>query len=114
MRKKSNKKGFTLLEVLIALAIVGGLLVAIIESVNYNLSVVDRHEALSTSLMLAKQKIIDIQTSPQRAKGNFDPPFEDYSYEADIGDGPVPGLAVLVLTVKKGHDATTMKVFLRK
>jgi len=109
-----KSKGFTLLEVIVALAIVGGLLVALIDSVNYHLSVVDRHESLSTGLMLAKQKIKDFKTAPQRARGNFDPPFEDYSYEADITDGPVPGLAVLVLTVNKGRDATTLKVFLRK
>jgi len=114
MKKSLNKKGFTLLEVIVALAIVGGLLIAVIESVNYHLSVIDRHESLSTSLMLAKQKIKDFETSPQRAKGNFDPPFEDYLYEADITDGPVPGLAVLVLTVNKGRDYTTLKVFLKK
>lgn len=114
MKKRPPDKGFTLLEVIIALAIVGGLLITIIETVNYHLSVVDRHETLSTELMLAKEKIRDFQSAPQRAKGRFEGPYSDYEYDADISDGPFPGLAILDVTVKKGKDSTNLKVFLRK
>ena len=56
-----SKKGFTLLEVLIALAIVGGLLVTLIYSLNYHLGLVERQEIITVATLLAKGKMIDLE-----------------------------------------------------
>ena len=45
----SRDNGFTLLEILIALAIVGGLLVTVIASLNYHLGIVERHETITVA-----------------------------------------------------------------
>ncbi|MDA8168518.1 MAG: prepilin-type N-terminal cleavage/methylation domain-containing protein [Nitrospiraceae bacterium] len=109
-----SKGGFTLLEVLIALAIVGGLLVSIIELVNHNISVIDRYETLSTEMMLAKEKLTDLKNAPVETSGVFNAPYSDYQYQSRIEDGPLPQLNVLVLDVKRGRDSTQLKMFFRK
>ena len=113
MRKSD---GFTLLEVLIAIAIVGTLLVAIIDMVNYHLSVVDRYQTLSIATMLGREKLHELETAPEKnqEKGSFPKPYQDYSYETSIVNGPLPFLNELDLKVWKGRDETMLKMFVSK
>lgn len=100
-----------------ALAIVGGLLISVIELVNYHLWVIDRQEGRAVAMMLGKEKLRELEAAPVLAveeKGRFGPPYADYEYEARIADSPVPALKLLVLTVKKGIDPVTLKMFLRR
>ncbi|MDA8172749.1 MAG: prepilin-type N-terminal cleavage/methylation domain-containing protein [Nitrospiraceae bacterium] len=111
MRKN---KGFSLLEVLIAVAITGGLLVAIIDLVNHHLSVVDRYQTLSIETMLAKEKLWELKAAPREEKGSFPAPYSAYSYKSEIVNGPLPFLNELVLTVSKGREETDFKMMIRK
>lgn len=99
---------------LIAIAIVGGLLVAIIDMVNYHLSVVDRYQTLSIATMLGREKLHDMETAPKKENGNFPEPYQDYSYKTDIVNGPLPFLNELVLKVSKGRDEADLKMFISK
>ena len=110
---KTNK-GFTLLEVLVAVAITGGLLVAIINLVNHHLSVIERYQTLSVETMLAKEKLADLRASPREEKGSFPAPYSRYSYKSDIVNGPLPFLNELVLTVRRGRDKTVFRMMIGK
>ncbi len=109
-----RNEGFSLLEVLIAIAIVGGLLVAIIDMVNYHLSVINRYQTLSVASMLGMEKLHELKAAPAKEKGNFPEPYQDYSYKTSIVNSPLPFLNELVLTVWKGRDKTDLKIFIAK
>jgi prepilin-type N-terminal cleavage/methylation domain-containing protein len=112
LRNKSG--GFTLLEVVIALAIAGALFVSVLEAVNYQLSVVGRYQDTSVAMMLGQEKIMELSEKPETVSGTFPAPYDDYSFESKIGDGPLPILNVLTLNVTKGRETTTLKIFIKK
>ncbi|HYA31506.1 MAG TPA: type II secretion system protein, partial [Thermodesulfovibrionales bacterium] len=62
-------KGFTLLEAMISLAIVGSLLVTLIYSLNYHLGIAERHRTVTVSTALAKEKIYAMEQAPATDKG---------------------------------------------
>ncbi len=109
-----RNEGFSLLEVLIAIAIVGGLLVAIINLVNYHLSVIDRYQTLSVASMLGMEKLHELKAAPVKEEGHFPKPYQDYSYKSSIVNSPMPFLNELVLKVWKGRDETDLKIFVAK
>ncbi len=113
---RRNRNGFTLLEVLVALAIAGGLLISIIELVNHNLSVVNRYQTEAVAGMLARQKIQELKQSPKEENGSFPEPYADYEYSTKIEDGPLPGLKSMVVVVThgtEGRDSASFRVFYR-
>jgi general secretion pathway protein I len=110
----SRKNGFTLLEVLIALAIVGGLLVTLIYTLNYQLGLVDRQEVITVATFLAKSKIADLEKSPENKKGNFEAPYDGYSYETSVKDSPYAGISEIMVLVKRGKEEVKLNEFVFK
>src|SRR3990172_1016500 len=110
------KKGFTLLEVMIALAVVGGLLVTLIYTVNYNLGIAERHEFATTATLLAREKIIEAEKTLSAEKGTFPEPYSGLRFETEVKDSQFPGVAELSVTVtdagrpagKDGREAVTL------
>jgi general secretion pathway protein I len=100
-------RGFTLLEVMVALAIVAGVLLTVISSVNYHLSVVTRDRSESTAMLLARGKLEELEQEkslPEKRDGNFAPAHPDYTWKVETGPleisgMPVPGARKDTLTV---------------
>lgn len=111
---KTHSKGFTLLEVIISLAIAAGVFVAVLEAVNYQLSVVERYQDTGIAMMLGKEKIKELEIKPEETSGSFPDPYKDYHYESKIGDGPLPTLNIITLNITRGGDTTVLKVFVKK
>jgi general secretion pathway protein I len=109
-----TKKGFTLLEVLIALAIVGGLLVTLIYTLNYHLGIVERHETITVATLLAKEKINDLETTPVNEKGVFDAPYDKYTYETSVKDSSYPGISEIIVVVRSGKEEVKLNEFVFK
>ena len=109
-----NMTGFTFLEVLIALAIVGSLLVTVIYTLNYHLGIVERHEAITMATLLAKEKMADMEENPVQDKGDFEEPYNNYSYETSVKDSPYPGIAEIIVEVKAGKEEITLNEFIFK
>jgi len=99
-----KKHGFTLLEIMIALAIIGSLLVTLIYSLNYHLGIAQRHETLTIASMLAKNKMGDIENNPSESKGEFPDPYADYSFVTEVKESPYPGMSEVSVTVSKGIE----------
>ena len=108
------KSGFTLLEVMISLAIVGGLLVTLIYTLNYHLGIADRHGVMTVSMNLAKEKMYEMEKSPSVVNGSFPDPYSAYSYETGVKDSSFPGLSEISVVVRNGKDAVTLSELIRK
>lgn len=107
-------KGFTLLEVMISLAIVGGLLVTLIYTLNYHLGIADRHRTITISTNLAKDKIYEMETNPIEIKGNFPEPYSGFSYETNVMDSSFPGMSEIQVVVRNGKDKIILSELIRK
>jgi general secretion pathway protein I len=105
-------KGFTLLEILIALAIVGGLLVTVISTLNYHLGIVERHETITVATLLAKEKMVDLEKNPIQTKGNFEDPYQNYTYETSVKDSPYAGISEIIVVVKAGDEEVKLNEFI--
>jgi general secretion pathway protein I len=102
--KQSIKSGFTLLEVLISLAIVGGLLVTLLYTLNYHLGIADRHEIITQALFLAKGKMYALEKSPIKSKGSFQEPYNDFSYETTVKSSSYPGMIEIGASVRREKE----------
>ena len=93
-------KGFTLLEIVIALAILAGVVLTVLGSVNYHLSVVDRDREETVAVLLARLKLDDPAFDPHVAgKGDFSPDWPDYAWETEIKPTTVQNINRSVFTV---------------
>lgn len=98
-------KGFTLLEVMIALAIAAGVLLTVIASVNYHLSIVGEDAEETTAVLLGRAKLAD----PEFAKlteneGTFAPDHPDLKWEREVTETELPGVNRVRLTVTWNDD----------
>lgn len=93
-------RGFTLLEVMIALAIAAGVLLTVISSVNYHLSVIASDRQESTAALLGRAKLADPAFGTQSdSKGTFAPQHPEMSWELQIFPTELPVLKRVRLTV---------------
>jgi len=107
--RRTQKKitGFTLLEIMIALAIAGIAIIAILQTVNYHAGVAYEHTLYTRMFLMAKEKIGETEISLQDDKGVF--PETDISYETmvrEIKDSQQTedeGIVELKVIVR-GHD----------
>jgi len=109
-----RKNGFTLLEVLIALAIIGGLLVTLIYTLNYHLGIIERHETLTVATLLAKNKMADIEDTREDGKGVFDVPYDGYAYETFVKESPYVGISEIIVIVRAGKEEVKLNEFIFK
>jgi general secretion pathway protein I len=106
--------GFTLLEVLIALAIVGGLLVTLIYTINYQLGLVERQQTVTVAMLLAKNKMMEMERVPETKTGVFDVPFDGYTYETSVKDSPYPGIGEIIVSVRSDKEEVKLNEFILK
>jgi general secretion pathway protein I len=106
-------KGFTLLEVMIALAIMAGVILTVITSFNYHLSVVNRDREETIAILLARAKLDEPGFSlTQAGKGNFAPDWPDINWKTDTEPTDYPGVNRLMFTIS--WDAERRKLALVK
>ena len=99
-----RRKGFTLLEIMIALAIIGGLLITVLHSLNYHLGIAERHETITMATILARSKLIEIEKIPAATTGDFPEPYNGYHYTTGVKDSPYPGISEISVTVGNGNE----------
>ncbi|MHB8881350.1 MAG: type IV pilus modification PilV family protein [Thermodesulfovibrionales bacterium] len=101
---RSASSGFTLLEIMVSLAIIGGLLVTLVYSLNYHLGIAEKHEFITIGSMLAKSKLTELETNPSSSKGKFPEPYDSYQYSAEVKKYPLPGISEVSVTVSRDKD----------
>ena len=93
------KSGFTLLEIMIALAIIGIALTVIVHTVNYHATIMYENSLITQMYQMAKEKMHQLEKSPQSTKGDIPTGFK---YETTVS--PVENSNLVELkTVVKGQ-----------
>lgn len=97
------RSGFTLLELLISLAIALIAIAGIIKAVGNGLVVVQSISRRTQALNLAKMKIeellMTIDDQPNEQEGDFGGSFQEFRWRSRISEAPVEGLKVVTITV---------------
>ena len=103
--------GFTLLEVMIAMAILAITLVTVYQSQSQSISMASSSRFLTTASLLAQGRMARIDAADPRevvsAKGDFGEEFPDYAWQVEVGDvKEIPLLKRIALTVTNGRMTT--------
>jgi general secretion pathway protein I len=121
-----QQQGFTLLEVMIAVAIVGIALVALLGLGNRSIEVNGRLQKITQATLLAQHRMTEIETVPlsagaelQEEEGNFETPFEAYRWRVAYEEVPLlTEVQMVTVTVAWGDEARNEMVelssFLRR
>ena len=100
---------------MISLAVIGGLLVTVLYTLNYHLGLADRHVVVTESVGLAKAKLAELEQTPAATKGSFPEPYSSFSYETTVKDSPlVPGVSEIKVVVKNGKEETSLSELIFK
>ncbi len=93
-------KGFTLLEVMIALAIMAGSVFTIMASFNHHIDIVTRDREETVAVLLARAKLEDPDMkSSSDTNGTFAPEWPDITWEITKTPTELSSLDRMVLTV---------------
>lgn len=101
LTQKKTGSGFTLLEVMIALAIVGATLTVSLYTVNYHADVSYDNSIKTRMLLLAKERLRLLELEQQESSGPVK--GTDFFYKSSISRSAFDGIIVLK-TVIKGHN----------
>jgi general secretion pathway protein I len=109
-------RGFTLLEVMVALAIMAGVIVTLLGSVNYHLGIIAGERDSTTMTLLARNRIAEMEQVPVKGEGTFAPSHPELSWKADLFPTELPGLQKLAVTVRRSSDGreVTLERYLPK
>lgn len=106
---KVGQQGFTLLEVMIAMAILAIALVAVYRSQSQSVSMAGAARFLTTASLLAQSKMADVERmSPQNfanAGGDFGEDFPDYAWRVEVQDTAFQYLKKINVNVTYGKMA---------
>jgi general secretion pathway protein I len=97
-------KGFTLLEVMVALAIMAGVILTVLGSVNYHLGIIAGERDSTALTLLARQRMAELELAPAKGEGTFAPTHPELSWKAEILPADLPGLQKLIVKVKRNSD----------
>lgn len=108
--KKSG--GFSLLETMIALAIIGIALVTLLGLGNRSINISGRLQKITQATLLAQEKMTEIELraqtgsfEPQNEEGDFVPPFEIYRWYTEFEDTPLASVRMVTVTVLWGEES---------
>lgn len=96
--------GFTLLEVMVALAIMAGVIITLLGSVNYHLGIIANERDSTTMTLLARTRMAEVEQTPAKGEGTFAPAHPELTWKADLLPTELPGLQKLVIIVKRTGD----------
>jgi len=123
VNSEGSMRGFTLLEVMIATAIVAVAVTVLLGLGNRSLAVHDRLQQTTRATILAQGRLAEIEVaarnenSRQDESGDFPPPDERFQWQSVWLDTPLPSVRRIDLTVKWGeigsNEAVTLTSFVR-
>lgn len=118
-----SNSGFTLLEVMIALAIVGTALVTCLGLTNSCLRSHEQVQRITTATMLAQHKMSELEAAARRkeldsvaTQGQWSQPYNQYHWEITYFDTPVKGVqrvnVAIVWGKKQRNEEVSIDSFL--
>ncbi len=121
-RRTSTNNGFTLLEVMIALSIVGISLVVILGLAQRSILVNSRLQQMTRATLLAKQKMAEIEngisSGLDQNKGEFKDPNQNFSWRSITTPTPIIGINQIDLSViwgdEQDNELVTLTSFIKE
>jgi type II secretion system protein I len=118
MMSKTGNDGFTLVEVVLAVAILSIGITSIFRAYIVCLDVMRASQEYTTALSLAKNKLADYQQQELREKGlrvqeqegHFDDPFREYEWKAHITPSDQKDLNTVQMTVYNGASGSKKEI----
>lgn len=110
MKDTGYKSGFTLLEIMIALALIGMVLVTILYTVNYHADVSYENTLLTEMYLLAKEKITEMKLNPSASEGGI--PGTDLKYMNTVNNIPETDIIELRTTISGNGKEVTLREFI--
>ena len=126
MRRAEDTRGFTLLEVLVAVAVLGLALVSLLGLHVRNIDLIARDERVTEATLLARALMTEVETSPFPDLGAIDGDFEldypdrypDLRWEREVLTTPVPNVHEVRVRVFRGEqesgDDVTLTYYVRR
>jgi len=112
MGRTDRRAGFTLLEVLVAVAVLGLALVSLLGLHVRNIDLIARDERVTAATMLARALMTEVETGPfpdlAVTEGDFelDYPglYPDFRWEREVTTTPVPNVREVRVRVFRGEE----------
>jgi general secretion pathway protein I len=102
-----RREGFSLLEVMIALAVMTTALLALLSLANRSIGVQDRLQKITRATLLAQQKMAELETAdqfPLETEGMFEEPFEQYCWRLEFEQTPLASALQVKVVVAWGDE----------
>jgi general secretion pathway protein I len=98
-------RGFTLLEVMMALAIMACVIMTVLGAVNYHIGIIANERDSTTLTLLARNRMTELlEQAPAKGEGTFAPSHPELTWKADLLPADYPGLQKFVVRVRRGND----------
>ncbi len=101
--KQDKAKGFTLMEVMIAMAILAIALVAVFQLQSQSISMSTDSRFMTTASLLAQSKMVEVEAGSTLVNhsedGDFGPDYSQYTWHLEVGDTPMPQFKKIEVTV---------------
>ncbi|MBT9447971.1 MAG: type II secretion system minor pseudopilin GspI [Desulfobacteria bacterium] len=108
MKRDPLHTGFTLLEVMVAIAILAIALVAVLRSQAHTVFVAGEARLSTTASLLAQSKLAEIESNREDStQGDFGEDFPNYSWETSIRKTELKQLREVILTIKWQEQSLT-------
>lgn len=103
-------RGFTLLEVMVALAIMASVVLTLLSSVNYHLGIIAGERESTALTLLARFQMAELEQNPVKGEGTFAPSHPEMNWKAELLPADLPGLQKLVVSVKRGSHGKEVQL----
>lgn len=104
-RLKKHEQGFTFLEVIFAISIIGIVLTSLLVSQSQSLSLISEAKFNTTAPLLARGMIAEMEAAkiPENMSdsGDFGDDFPNYFWELKINDVSLPGIQLSTIKIKQ-------------
>ena len=116
MLRAGHDRGFTLLEVMIALAIIGIALVTLLGLETRTIQLAERQQRVTQATLLAQEKMTEIEIGEQsrsvlgESEELFESPFDLYRWSVTTEPTPLPAIEMVTVTVAWGKAGSTEQV----
>jgi len=99
-------RGFTLLEVMVSLAIMACVVLTVLASVNYHLDVIGAERDDTAMTILARERMAALEQAPlqESVEGTFAPAHPELTWRAELLSTQYSLLQKQVLTVRRTGD----------
>lgn len=110
--KAAGQRAFTLLEIMVALAIIGIAMITLLSLGNRSIAVHSRLQHMTQATLLAQQKMAETELEARNkgvaqladSTGEFAEPFTDYRWRIAITGTPLPVVQMVTITVLWGEE----------